>query len=606
MKKPTFREKFKYWFDNHMSKGSIGLIQFLVIASLFVVITITCLILLLKWDDESGFWVVFWDNLATIINAWVPYSDDGNVGYVLLSSVAAIIGVLFTSILIGIFSSAIEEKVESLKNGNSKVLENDHFLVLGFNAGEYSLLQQLVLAAGNDPRCIVVAGETERSEMESSIRDNIVLPKNVRIICRSIDICDAVQLQCCSPETSQAIIIVPQRDDLVVRSILAVASFTEEKKQPIIAEIRSADSLLPKSYMVDHHVIMIRTGEILSRIIARASAHPGLSGAYMQFFDFTGSEIYIDSYPEMVGKSIYDINTLINNGVVIGLYRDNKPVLNPDRLTEITADDKLIVFEERANAAKFGTFDYGELHQDEDAFVLHRSQETIAFIGYNSLFSEIITELPTNIHRILLLNGTDEEKALAEASAADREVQISCVDCSISDETKMGELLKKVQHVVLLSEFDEDMDPDYNVMFRILHLRSIRKKQKLSFTITAEMRHDSNRSLVSDEKTDFIVSTNLSAMFLAQLAENPEIERAFREILSNEGNEIYFKRPSKFNCAGENSVVRLRRTLSKSGYVFLGYVKNNNSSDREYFFNPPYDEIIQLDDKDRLIVLGEQ
>ena len=161
MKKPTLRERLSYWFDKRMSRGSLSLIKLLAIVSLVVVLVVSFVIFVCGFNEDGGFRSALWNSIATTINAWMPYFDEGSPGYLILTAAAALVGLLLTSILIGIISSAIEEKVNSLKRGTSNVLESGHIVVLGFYPGEYTLLRELVLAAGNENACIVVVSDTE-------------------------------------------------------------------------------------------------------------------------------------------------------------------------------------------------------------------------------------------------------------------------------------------------------------------------------------------------------------------------------------------------------------------------------------------------------------
>ena len=162
----SFKDRFNYWFDNRMTKGSLGLIKALIAASVALAVLIAGLIILFRFNEEGEIGSVFWNSIATVINAWMPYFDEGSPGYLVLMSVTAIAGVLFTSVLIGIVTSAIEEKIIELKRGNSRVLESGHTVILGFYPGEYTLIRQLILAAAEKPDCIVVADDREREEME--------------------------------------------------------------------------------------------------------------------------------------------------------------------------------------------------------------------------------------------------------------------------------------------------------------------------------------------------------------------------------------------------------------------------------------------------------
>ena len=139
-------------------------------------------------------------------------------------------------------------------------------------------------------------------------------------------------------------------------------------------------------------------------------------------------------------------------------------------------------------------------------------------------------------------------------------------------------------------------------IFLILNLRDLRTTYHLRFNITAEMRREKNQSLVNgDDGTDFIVASNMSSLFLAQLAEGPKLIDAFEELLSNEGNELYLKTPENLNCKGTLSVLELRYRLYNQGYIFLGIMKKDGT----YLFNPDLDLKLDVAGSDRLIVLSE-
>ena len=107
----SLKKRIQYWFDNRIANGSLGLIRALIAASLVMAVLIAGLILLFGFEEDSEPAAVIWDSIATVINAWMPYWDEGSLGYLLLMSVTAIAGVLFTSVLIGIVTSAIEDKI---------------------------------------------------------------------------------------------------------------------------------------------------------------------------------------------------------------------------------------------------------------------------------------------------------------------------------------------------------------------------------------------------------------------------------------------------------------------------------------------------------------
>ena len=231
----SLRNRFRYWFDNRMTKGSLGFIRILIIASVLLAVLIAGLIVLFHFNEDGEVASIFWNSIATIINAWIPSFEDGSVGYLILMSIVGIAGVLFTSVLIGIITSAIEEKIGNLKKGNSMVLEKGHIVVLGFYPGEYTLLNQLILAAAGKPACVVIAEDMDREEMEEYIADNLEVPKNFRFVCRTADITDPVSLEKCSVETCKTVIVSPTDDMRTIKTVLAVSALLDEKRAPEIS-----------------------------------------------------------------------------------------------------------------------------------------------------------------------------------------------------------------------------------------------------------------------------------------------------------------------------------------------------------------------------------
>lgn len=102
------------------------------------------------------------------------------------------------------------------------VMEENHIVVLGFEPGEYTLIQELVYGADKRPCCIVVVGEADREEMEDAIRNNVKCPKNVRILCRSINVLDPDELARCSLDTCRTVLISPADVDRTVQTLLSV------------------------------------------------------------------------------------------------------------------------------------------------------------------------------------------------------------------------------------------------------------------------------------------------------------------------------------------------------------------------------------------------
>ena len=610
--KPSFKERFRYWFDNRMAGGSIGLIRILVIATLVVIAVIAVLILIFGFSEDGDAGGVFWETMSTVINAWMPSYEDGSIGYVILMAVAAIAGLLVTSVLIGIFSSAIEEKITGLKNGNSAVIEEDHIVVLGYSEGEFTLIRQLVEASADDKRCIVVAGAAERSEMEAAIRDNIDVPRNVRIVCRNIDIYDPVSVKKCCIEKAQAVIVNPGNDIDTVKSLLAVSSVlgTDNHDVYVCAVVAHASRIFPDTFNKEHNITQLLSGRVISKVIAHSCTQPGLSTTLMEFLDYSGCNLYETVLSEAEGLSFKELTSRLSGGVPIGIYKSGRFVLDPESELTVEAGEKLLVFTEDPEKLSLAAPADIPLRMTETLAAAVAAEPTL-ILGVNEEITTVLEELPDNTP--LRIAGADAEAKQLILDCRDRlerdehkNLPVQFVRDTVPRHLESLEaIIEDSAHIVLLSDHEKDEDEaDTENIMRILNLRAIRDKKRLDFSITAELRRELSQRLADNgDHVDFVVASNVVSLFLSQLADRPELESVFRELLSNEGSEIYLKSAGELRLERELTVREARIAALAQGFIFIGLM-DEHGGEMTPVFDPPLDQVLVLDEKDRLIVIG--
>ena len=602
----SWKERFSYWFDNRIARGSLGLIRFLIVVSIVLAVVIAGLIILFGFhEDEPG--AVFWDSIATLLNAWMPYSGDGSPGYIVLMAVCAIAGVLFTSVLIGIITSAIEEKIIEMRRGNSQVLENGHTVILGFYPGEYTLLRQLVLAAAGKDACVVVADDMEREEMEQNIGENVECPRNFRIVCRSADITDPSALERCALASCKTVIVHPTDDTRTIKTLLAVSALKRNNPEAdfrILSLLSGSEFVFPAALAEQYRITALREHDTLAKMIAHSCTQMGLSETFRELFNFDGSEWYVLPLPEAAGLSFGELTVRLDGAVPVGLYGSEGMRLNPSADTVIRPEDQLLVFSEDRDSIRLTD---GAADAAYAAAAAREEADTSALIlGHNASLPVILRELPENVRRVLLAGkrgGEADQAKLAEV-AAWRGLRVEYSDAELAEEGALEALAKDAEHVVILNDHEkEEEEADMEAIYLLLNLRDIRARLGARFNITTEMRRERNQDLVEDnDRTDFVVASSMSSMILAQLSESPELLGAFREILSNEGNEIYLKKASRLGIRGRFPVRSLRKIALDQGYVLLGWMDSN----RESVFNPPLDAEVDADEGCTLIVLGEK
>lgn len=649
----SLKDRLKYRFDNRMAKGTGEMIKILAIFSILIALISAFLIFIFAYGGED-FGSSLWDSFSTIINAWMPYSDEGSAVYLITTAIVAIFGVLITSVLIGIISTAIEEKIDSLREGSSRVLEKGHVVLLGFTPGSYELINQLVLSAQNRKLVLVIGSNLAKSEIEDYINDNVEIPKNVKIICRKVDITDPVSIGLCSVENSSAIIVNGQTNSETVMSLLALFRITREyrsRKIPTIAQVSDSDYILPETLRKARNLTMIKSGEAIARIIAHSCLQPGISEAFTELFCFEGNEIYIKAFPELTGKTYKEICSLIVGATALGYKsieaRDNSPqedlVLNPPSDAIYEEGYELIYLSEGEDHISFAKA-ISEIYCAKEtvsapipctpnacpaagescsANAIPTTGETrsadscnVAILGYKKSLTTIIDELPATIGSFLFVGCPEEaqEEILAAVKAKNEDTLVLFKNINLMSSLAIEEEMKDIAHVVILSSEDEEdtNEADLKSMMLLLKLRDIKLRTKMEFSITTEMYYEKNRRLVSAKDTsDFVVASNVSAMMLAQLASNPELYRIFKELLSKNGARLSLKLASmvinqeSLNQENKNqeSALTFRTLNSKCLSLGLTLVGHLPMSAPAIILNPSQDETVSLSVEDKLIVI---
>ena len=604
------RDRFQYWFDNRIAKGSLSLIHTLVVVCVVFAVLLSFLIILFRFNEEGQVGSVIWNGIANMINAWMPSFEDGSPGYVMIMALIAVIGVLFTSVLIGLVNSAIEEKVLDLKRGNSLVLEEGHIVVLGYYPGEYTLINQLILAATDKPACLVIGGDMERDEMEQDLKENVEWPGNFRIVCRKVDITDPSSIEKCSVESCRTVIISPTDDFTTVKAVLAVSALLNRLKVTgvqVNAILSRNENRLPSSLVETHNITTLKTNNIIAKMLAHSCTQTGLSETFREIFNFEGSEFYIMDLPETAGLSFEDVMTRMDKGIPVGIFREDLLTLNPPAGTEIREGDQFLVFAEESDQAKLTSeaAETGDQYIPAEADYSEKETGVVIF-GYNETLPIVLRELPEHVNKVSLIGQNLEQKMSDRVAriAEERGFQLNVYPEEPEEDEALFGIASFTEHIIILSRHDIDPEvADMQVICLLLRLRDIREQNHLSYNITVEMQKEYNQKLVSGgDHTDFLVSSSMSSLFLAQLAESPKLISVFREILSNKGNELYLKNVGDIRMEGTWSIRELRRTILKRGYILLGYLDSDHNS----YFNPDIDEQVRLEKDFSVIVLGEE
>ena len=119
--KPSFSQKFRYWFDNLMSRGTPAMIGMLFVLSLAVVFVAGVILALTGFTPEGeggrlSFFEAAWLSLMRTLDPGTMGGDTGT-GFRLVMLLVTLGGIFIVSALIGVLNNAIEGQMERLRKG---------------------------------------------------------------------------------------------------------------------------------------------------------------------------------------------------------------------------------------------------------------------------------------------------------------------------------------------------------------------------------------------------------------------------------------------------------------------------------------------------------
>lgn len=600
----AIKNHINYWLEKKMANGTYSMIKMLTIVTLSIVMLLAIMMALLDIGDGDGFFSLFWDLLATAINAWMPYSEDGQVSYVLLSSLVAIMGLFLTSTLIGIISSFIEEKLENLRNGTATIFEKNHTVIIGYNLLEHQLLNQIIINTGKKKRVIVICTNNEKDELLDDLRNNVDYGKNITIIIRHCDITSSVDLNNCSIDKANTVIINALEEKNRIKSLLAVASLLKKypnSKPNIVACVNDKQYMLDESSLKNNSIIMFQLNEIMAKLLVRTITDFSVSDVYNELFDFEKNEFHIQQVKYTAGLTIYKAISIIDKATIIGIIKGEKTILNPDKELIINKEDKLILLQEDENCQRIKKRDCDVDDQIIKSITkVNKKKEKLIIFGANPLLEEILNETSDQYLNIRVLIDKRRQNMVKNL---DFDIPISILRyIDMQDEETIKKYVNNSNHVLILSDREEDFqDDDTRNLLLLLKLVNLKQNNNYDFKILAEFSRESSTRLI-DERDDVkcFVGSNVASLILSQLAENPLLRDTFRDLLSKKGIILSSIKISEIDLDLDKqySIVQIKLALKKLGYCFLGY-KNCNGM----FLNQDNNQIVQFNSNDRLLVL---
>ncbi|MEW5939777.1 MAG: NAD-binding protein [Chloroflexota bacterium] len=633
MNKYSLRERFGYWFDNMMARGTGALIGMLAVFTLGIIVVAGLLItigghlLAPEGADPPGLFEAMWLSLMRTLDAGTMGGDAG-WGFRFLMLLVTIGGIFIVSALIGVLNNGLEDKLGQLRKGRSRVLEQDHTVILGWSPQIFTIVSELVESNTNRKQgaVIVVMAEHDKVEMEDAIAERIPDTKNTRVICRSGSPIDLTDIEIVSPHAARSIVLLPEGDDPdthIIKSVLALANNPNRREEPyhIVTQIRDPKNMDVLRMIGKRDVVQaVETNDLIARVVAQTSRQSGLSVVYTELMNFGGDEIYFKPEPALTGKTYGDALLAYEDSAVMGLRRaDGTAFINPPMETDLRDGDCLIAISADDDTIRLAP-QAGEVLSDliqPNGKRAKPAPEKCLILGWNRSGVTIIRELDNYVAKGSLVTVVadlpDLDKQIREQAAKLANQQVTVEEGDTTDRALLESLqAPDYDHVIALAYSHlPPQEADAKTLVTLLHLRDMAEKDDTPFSIVSEMLDLRNRELAEAAQVDdFIVSEHLVSLMMAQLSENRDLLPVFADIFDPEGAEIYLKPIGEYVQTGQPvnfyTVVESarRRNETAIGYRLLSESHDANKSYGVHT-NPKKSARVAFAPEDRVIVISE-
>jgi ion channel POLLUX/CASTOR len=624
------RDRIRYTIDNALARGLWVILVWMAVALFGSVILVGSII----WATNAGpgdqpvpYLEGIWIALTRSLDPGT-FGQDSGAHFRVAALVITVIGLLAIALLIGLFSSAVDSRLDDLRQGRSIVLEEGHTLVLGTSGKLPLVMQELVEAGSGKPhRVIVILSPQDKVEIEHLLKRE-VHRRQTRFVVRRGEPSSIRELSQVRPEHASSVVILRpdghDADAVVVQVALAICKVRAGLDAiPIIAELQDPDVARGLRQALGSQIMTVVSGEVVARAAAQISRAAGLGTLYQELLDFDGDEIYLANVPESLhGRPFGDALLASPACSVLGVLDSmGKPLLCPsfDRLLDPA--DQLILVGADESAVTFHS--HPPTRSPKTRLTLSvpsARQERILLIGWNAMAQRIVEELDHHVAPGSALTIMIDPQLVHEFESASLESlhhsTISIRRGSMIDRQAIDNVVAEgpFDHIIVLCphEVVSHVQADSRALLAVLHVRNSlqeRGGEALHANVVTEVMQSSSVDLAQVARPDdFIVSQRLVSLLIAQLAEDPRRKEILHELLGSGGAQLRLHRVEAGQLIGRFTYASIIDHMRPMGVIVLGwrarsYARHPASLGGGMRVNPEKDECVDLAPGDHIILL---
>jgi hypothetical protein len=220
----------KLW-DNLLTSSISFQITVLFLVSFIVVL----LGAYLAWDIFRDFGKAFWWSLNHVIDPG-NLADDKGLNIRIIGFILVLLGLGFFGLFISALTNYINLRLEEIRKGKIPFYGENHIVILGWNEGVYTLLEEIYYE--NSKNSVVILSDKDKEEILNNLKihkkfKNLKFPK---ISLRKGNIGNLNDIERLNLSQARAIIILDESNfkisSLSVKSVYAILKYFYSHKSP--------------------------------------------------------------------------------------------------------------------------------------------------------------------------------------------------------------------------------------------------------------------------------------------------------------------------------------------------------------------------------------
>lgn len=583
----TLGQRLRYRFDGILSRGLWAVLLWLGVVAVLFLLVIAVVVRLSgigPGDESTSLGDGLWLALTHSIDPGTFTAGEGS-RFRMIMLLVTLVGILLAATIIGLVSSAIDRRVESLRRGRSFVVEHGHSLIVGWTDKVPTIVAELVEAnASERGRAIVILSAADTVDVAEEVRASVPDLRTSRLVVRSGIPTRLHDLRQVNATGARSVIVLRPpggTDAQVVKTVLALAALSPGLTgTTVVAELEDRLTAGSLRDAVGSSLITVTPMEIIARIGAQVSRTAGLGTIYHELLDFDGDEMYLKPVPtEWVGRSFGELLLASSSSTVIGLSRpDGTVTLCPDPVETIRQGDRVIAIAEDDSAMTLDRSPIPWTPEGKRRVPEERPVERTLIVGWSAVAPLVAQEIENHV-----APGSELHVLVppARAGQVHDELRVMVQRAVVHegdpiDRTAVGLAMASgpFDHVMLLADRDE-CDPDEadaRTLLALMHVRSIAGETAVDENVVAELLDPNDVELGGTSSTsDFIVSQRLISLLLAQLSESPELSRVFAELFDADGVVISIRPIERYLSARPTAFEDVVVEAREHGDIAIGY-----------------------------------